>query len=792
MGNSVGNYQEYWDVFYRYDSLTGGCIWDWIDQAVWKCTDKIDPKTGARERYLSYGGDYDEQPNDGNFNCNGLIGPERKVSAKLVEVGHVHRNLVVTRGADGTLALESRFGFTFADEFDGAWEVVADGRTVARGAWEAPHLAPLSRCDITTRIPAQAVPGRECFLNVSFTLKEGTPWAETGWTVARNQVRLGTVGPAALPLLEAEADSLTLREDARGVTVRWGASKATFLRKTGTLCELTLNGRPVLKDPADGIVAGPRLTWMRAFTDSDAELFRESAGYPRSLLNPSGLTQPRFHVRALAVDGDAVRAEVEVTGAKSAGFRHTALWRFEKGGGLRVENAVEPFGTMPDVLPRLGLSLKLDKALDCARWYGCGPRENYVDRCTGAFVGTWQTAVKDLEESYVRPQDNGYRSFVRWAEFVDGKGQGVRFSASEPMFVPALAYGWEDMEFARHRRGERRIRSRVEPDDWTNLNLDVRQLGIGNGSCEPNPTLPKYRFPIAKTSWTLRIEPVAATNAALGATHHPCPWVTDEERARVRNRVCAYETQPGTPESDATRLYSNPEKTAFVPINYDEAKSGEGQYTLEDPLAFADGRKVRTPDDWRARRKEILDLFAREVYGQLPPRPEEMTLELVSEKMSDDRFATLRVYRQRFRKDGSGPAIDWLVVLPRHVKGKAPVFLHLNYAGLDSIAAKKTNHYDLPWDMLVANGWAFMSARYTQITSDLTGGETDADAFNGVCELWGRRDPKVTDNPGALMVWARGLCPAGCAPCVCRATERGDRPRLRSGWRSGDSVRGRT
>lgn len=506
MGNSVGNYQEYWDVFHRYDSLTGGCIWDWIDQAVWKYTDKVDPKTGTRERYLSYGGDYDEQPNDGNFNCNGLIGPERNVSAKLVEVGHVHRNLVVTRGADGTLTLENRFGFTFADEFDGIWELVSDGHAVAHGTWEVPHLAPLSRCDITARIPAQAVPEQECFLNVSFVLKNRTPWAEKGWAIARNQVRLSGVASTSLPAIVT--DSPTLREDAQGVTVRWGASKAKFLRKTGTLCDLTMNGRTVLKDPVNGIVAGPRLTWMRAFTDSDAELFRESVGYPRSLINPSGLTQPHFHVRALEVEGNTVRAEVEITGAKSAGFRHTSVWRFEKGGGLRVESVVEPFGTMPDVLPRLGLSLKLDKTLDQVRWYGCGPRENYIDRCTGAFFGTWHMSVSELEESYVRPQDNGYRSFVRWAEFVDGNGLGVRFSASEPMFVQALAYGWEDMEFARHRRGERRIRSRVEPDDWTNLNLDIRQLGIGNGSCGPNPTLPKYRFPIEKTSWTLRIEPV--------------------------------------------------------------------------------------------------------------------------------------------------------------------------------------------------------------------------------------------------------------------------------------------
>ena len=759
MGNSVGNYQEYWDVFYRYDSLSGGCIWDWIDQAVWKYTDKIDPQTGRRERYLAYGGDFDEEPNDGNFNCNGLIGPERKVSAKLIEVGHVHRNLVVTRQADGSLELWNRFGFTRADEFDGSWERVCDGAVVERGTFAVPPVAPLARGRLDG-LPTSASDGRETFLNVNFTLKRDTPWAKRGWAVARNQVSLAAAAPAPLPAFEPGAP--TLREDARGVTVTWGASKATFSRTSGTLCELTLDGVRVLSDPADGIVAGPRLTWLRAFTDSDAELFRASMGHPRSLLNPTGLTQPRAHVRSLSVADGAVRAEVEWTGAKSAGFRHVAVWRFEKGGGLRVENAVEPFGALPDVLPRLGLSLKLDKSLDRISWYGRGPRENYIDRCTGAFFGAWQMPVAELEEAYVRPQDNGYRSFVRWAAFADGQGRGVRFSASEPLFLQALPYGWEDMEFARHRRGERRIRSRVVPDEWTNLNLDVRQLGIGNGSCGPNPTLPQYRFPIEKTSWTLRVEPLAGTGTVVRAAESarpPCPWVMDEERDRVRNRVTGYETQPGTPESDATRFYSNEEKTEYAAFNYDESKAGVlgRDYTLEDPLVFADGRKVRTPDDWRARRAEILRLFEREVYGRLPPKPAEMSFEVVSERLSDDRFATLRVYRQHFRKDRTGPAIDWFLALPRHAKGPVPVFLHLNYAGLDSVAAKKTNHYDLPWDMLVANGYAFMSAKYTQITSDLNGGDSEADAFNGVCELWGPRDPKATDNPGALMVWAWGL-----------------------------------
>ena len=236
----------------------------------------------------------------------------------------------------------------------------------------------------------------------------------------------------------------------------------------------------------------------------------------------------------------------------------------------------------------------------------------------------------------------------------------------------------------------------------------------------------------------------------------PCTWLSEMELSAVRNRVCSMDFNPGTPETDAARFYSNSNKTEWVEFNYDESKAGElgKDYTLEDPLRFCDGRRIENVESWSARRKEILGIFAHEVYGKLPPKPNEMVFDVMSEKLSEDRFATTRIYRQYFRKDKTGPVIDWFVVVPRHAKGRVPVFLHLNYAGLEKIAAKKTNHYDLPWDMLIANGYAFMSARYTQITGD---GEGRGGFFNGVCELFGKRDPNAADNPGSLMIWAWGL-----------------------------------
>ena len=246
---------------------------------------------------------------------------------------------------------------------------------------------------------------------------------------------------------------------------------------------------------------------------------------------------------------------------------------------------------------------------------------------------------------------------------------------------------------------------------------------------------------------------VIAGLAAAGCAADSC--LSDEEAAFMKRGTERIEMVPGTPESDALRFYSSTQRNEYVEFNYDESKAGVlgRDYALEDPLKFADGRSV-TRENWPERRRELLDLFEREVYGRLPPKPAGMAFDMTSEKMSEDRFATIRRYRQWFRADRTGPAIDWIAVVPRHAKGRVPVFLHLNYAGLDKIEAKKTNHYDLPWDMLVANGYAFMSAHYTQICGD--GGKRGG-IFNGVCELWGRRDFEKWDNPGSLIIWAWGL-----------------------------------
>ena len=525
MGNAVGNLQEYWDVIYAHPSLVGGCIWDWVDQALWKDTGRVDPKTGRRDRYFAYGGDWDEEPNDGPFCCNGIVDPLRRVSAKLVEVGHVYRNLVVTRSQRASdnpravvMELWNRNCFTRADAFDGIWRLRADGAVVEVGAFVPPALDPLSRCRFTmpglSEAMSRTAPGAELFVEVEFLTKEDTIWAKKGWAVARNQVALSgeqakCFAPAAP---EPGAYRPEIVETADAVTVSAGPTKAVFSRDTGTLSALTMAGRVILKDPAPGIAAGPRLTCARAFTDNDRWM-RDGNAWHEDRKNggffSKGLSQLSWHARPIVVEDGRVKCEVEVTGMKSAGYTHRTTWSFRADGSVDVANEAVPHGEFPHAVPRLGLSLVLSQDLECVEYYGRGPRENYVDRCTGSFLGLWKSTVAEEFEEYVRPQDCGGKADVRYVELKDGSGRGVRFAASEPMFVQALHYTWEDLDFARHRAGQKRFRTPLVARPEVYLNLDVRQVGLGGGSCGPAP-MQKYRFdPNEPVSWHLAISPVS-------------------------------------------------------------------------------------------------------------------------------------------------------------------------------------------------------------------------------------------------------------------------------------------
>jgi len=509
MGNAMGNFQEYWDAFYSSDVLSGGCIWDWVDQSLQKPTTRFD-ENGKKVIVMAYGGDFDETPNDGPFCCNGVIRPDRKPTAKLVEVKHVYRQLTLTseNAASGKAVLWNRFSFTNASQYNAQWDLVEDGVKVASGSWTVPSVAPGVKQEVKLpKIDYAYKGGREYFLNVYFSLKTPTQWADAGHIIASDQ--LPVINTATAPAAAAAvAAAPKIVENDTEIIVESDIYKAVFCRKAGTLVSLEMGGKKILASDLQA-VTGPRLTCMRALTDNDVWV-RNGSGEMKPITT-YGLTQLRYQAKGMRTeklnDGSiAVSSFVDVTGAKSAGFEHRMKWIFGVDGTVKVENNIDPYGHQPMALPRLGLSMILDSSLENVSWYGRGPKENYIDRCTGSFIGRYESSVSEMWEEYIRPQDNGYRSDVRWIALWDESGKGVKFSADVPLFAQALHFDWEDLMYARHLNGEKRHNEILTPRKEVCLNLDLRQLGLGGASCGPKP-MDKYIFPVQSETYTITIAP---------------------------------------------------------------------------------------------------------------------------------------------------------------------------------------------------------------------------------------------------------------------------------------------
>ncbi|MBQ0031508.1 MAG: hypothetical protein KBT68_01770, partial [bacterium] len=190
-------------------------------------------------------------------------------------------------------------------------------------------------------------------------------------------------------------------------------------------------------------------------------------------------------------------------------------------GSVELRNVSTPRGEFPRfegldfaILPRLGLSMVLDRSLENVRYYGRGPNENYVDRCSASDIAYWESTVTDQYVEYARPQDNGYKCDVRWAAFLDDDGGGVLIKGSVPMYMQALHYSMGELELQRHRgagtwsdKSQERFYAPMFPRDEVMLNVDLRQLGLGNASCGQGP-LECYMFPCRREEWSLTFVPV--------------------------------------------------------------------------------------------------------------------------------------------------------------------------------------------------------------------------------------------------------------------------------------------
>ena len=524
MGNAIGNLQEYWDAIETYPRLIGGCIWDWVDQGLRKYTGET-AADGSKEWFFAYGGDYGDRPNDNNFCCNGVVTPDRAVTAKLLEVKKVYQYIGFELGDvtddSVTLDLTNKYCFTDLDAFGLRWQLLEDGKVLKKGKAKLPSTAPGQSARLTLPVPQPKLnPGAEYFLNVSLERKARTLYAKSGHEVASEQFEL-PYAVAEGPTLDTEGlPALTLAEAGDSITVTGENVKAVFSHSSGTLSSLVYNGIEVLVEGQ-----GPKLNLFRAPVDNDNWLRRD---LHRAGLNDLSYTVEDVSVEQVTPGIVRVRCTVDCAGRSDNGVKHTATFTVFGNGAIDVSNQVRPYGSL-SVLPKLGVSLVLPQGFETLTWLGRGPHESYVDRKRSADVGLYSGIVAEQYERYVRPQDNGNKTDVRWAALTRRKGQGLLVVTDGTYSISAHHNTAADYDEARNIH-------RVVPRDEVYLCIDAAHTGLGGASCGPRP-LNKYILNAEPMRFRYSLRPATknlATAARLQLPNLEAPMVTRDKGGMVR------------------------------------------------------------------------------------------------------------------------------------------------------------------------------------------------------------------------------------------------------------------
>ena len=516
MGNAMGNLQEYWDAIEAYPSLIDGCIWDWVDQGLRKYTGKILPD-GSKEWFFAYGGDYGDRPNDNNFCMNGVVPPDRAISAKLLEVGKVYQyvGFAMNKATEqtATVTLTNKYFFTDLKGYVLQWSLTEDGQVRKRGQRILDSVLPGDSTTVILPVTQpNLTPGAEYFLNLSLTQSFDTLYAKAGHQVASEQIVMPYDVPAAAQIdlrrmaKMSEATQPRLENTDEAITVTGRNFIAMFSRDTGTLSSLTYGGVEVLKNGQ-----GPQLNLYRARIDNDNWL--------RNAVRQSGLDNVTYSVKAMAVTRD-MPGIVRVTVTQDAQLRgeatleQKAMYLIFGDGVIQITHNVRSQGLAQ--LPRLGVTLALPRSLDTLTWLGRGPHESYVDRKRSADVGLYTGKVADQLENYVRPQDNGNKTDVRWAALTDNQGHGLMMVTDGTFSISAHHNTVQDFDQARHP-------NELVPRGAVYVCLDADHSGLGGNSCGP-PPMAQYILraqDVMQFSYSLRPCPTGDRMADMARIQYP-------------------------------------------------------------------------------------------------------------------------------------------------------------------------------------------------------------------------------------------------------------------------------
>ncbi|WP_286271464.1 glycoside hydrolase family 2 TIM barrel-domain containing protein [Thalassotalea hakodatensis] len=469
MGNSVGNLKDYWAVIKKYPSLQGGFIWDWVDQS-------LEYVNEHGQKYYAYGKDFHpELPTDGNFLNNGLMNPDRKPHPHAYEVKKVYQNINFSKVdiQQGTFAIENEFFFTDLDQYQLKWNIAADGKTIASGKQKMPTVQPRTTAKVTLPISKLIYDGsKEYVITLSAVIKDQQPLLPIGHEIAFEQFVVSSKEKANT-FVQADKSALIKLESHEKVSYQGKRFQASFDKKTGYLVGYTLDGEPLLLQPL-------KPNFWRAPTDNDlgnnmqkwAAIWQTAA---------QKLTLSKFDTNANRVTAHY----------KSPDFKGTFTldYQLANDGSVQITSSLDLVDdqTLPNI-PRFGMQLVMPGTYEHLTWYGRGPHESYWDRKTGAKIALHRAMVDEQIEHYIRPQENGNKTDVRWMSITNKQGAGFKAVGEQVLNTSAWPYLQADIDFApgdatASASGLVPVTTKHAIDvprrELTTVNIDHLQMGVG-------------------------------------------------------------------------------------------------------------------------------------------------------------------------------------------------------------------------------------------------------------------------------------------------------------------------
>ena len=499
MGNSMGGFKEYWDLIRKYPKYQGGYIWDFVDQGM---RDKS-PITGRE--IFTYGGDYGKYPaSDYNFNCNGIIAPDRRLNPHAYEVGYYYQNVWV-KDVDlknGKVEVYNENFFKTLDDLAMVCILLPGGETsnayLVKEFNDFKGIAPQSRKVIESASLKQAIadytakyPNRELVANFYFRAKQAQPLIEKNQVLAKEQF---IVQPYQFPELKTETAEVEKEETNSYVKLSAAGTELYVGKHTGLIDYITVDGQEMLS-----FRESVKPEFWRAPTDND---------YGANLQNNFRVWHDLWlKVKDCSVSDNSVVAHIEMPHQKA---QLTMTYTLTPDGEIvvRQQMTADKEAKVAELF-RFGMDIEMPKAFDRVKYYGRGPAENYIDRNHSEFIGLYENEVAKEYFDYIRPQESGNHTDIRWFQVLNSEGRGLCFYSNAPMEASALPYTTAQLDDGPSKnKAWGRHSGDLIPSGKTSVHVQKRQIGLACVNSWGAWPRKEYRMPYQDYDFTFAIKPV--------------------------------------------------------------------------------------------------------------------------------------------------------------------------------------------------------------------------------------------------------------------------------------------